>query len=132
MTGRPRNRRSGLFEFEHRSEPLAPGHVLRGRLARMIGLNVVVLTLSLAMGVAGYHWIVGVPRLVDCVYSAAMIMGGMGPVGAPVTNDAGKWFVSFYALYSGVGLLAGVGLLLAPLLHRIMHRLHLEAGSERD
>lgn len=129
---RPVERRPGLFEFEHRSQPLAPAHVLRGRFARMVLLNVVVLVCSLAMGVAGYHWVVGVPRLVDCVYSAAMIMGGMGPVGPPVTNDAGKWFVSFYALYSGVGLLAGVGLLLAPLLHRIMHRLHLEAGPERD
>lgn len=128
----PRPRRTGLFAYEHRSEPLAPAHVLRGRLARMIGINVVVLVCSLALGVAGYHWIVGVPRLVDCVYSAAMIMGGMGPVGDPVTNDAGKWFASFYALYSGVGLLAGVGLLLAPVLHRIMHRLHLESGDERD
>lgn len=127
-----RRRRSWLFDYEHRSEPLAPHHVLRGRLVRMLLLNVIVLAFSLALGVAGYHWIVGVPRFVDCVYSAAMIMGGMGPVGDPIPNDAGKWFASFYAIYSGVGLLAGVGLLLAPLLHRIMHRLHLESGAERD
>jgi len=124
--------RSGWFAFEHRSEPLAPAHVLRERLARMVLLNLIVLVFSLALGVAGYHWLVGIPRLVDCVYAAAMIMGGMGPVGDPIPNDAGKWFASFYALYSGVGLLASVGLLLAPLLHRIMHRLHLESGAERD
>lgn len=121
--------RSGWFAFEHRSEPLAPAHVLRERLARMVLLNVIVLLCSLAIGVVGYHWIVGVPRFVDCVYSAAMIMSGMGPVGDPIANDAGKWFAAFYALYSGVGLLAGVGLLLAPLLHRIMHRMHLESGA---
>lgn len=125
-------RRTGLFEFEHRSQPLATAHVFRNRLLRMLAFNLSVLVVSLAIGVAGYHWCVGVPRFVDCVYNATMIMGGMGPVGDPITSDGGKWFASAYALYSGVVLLASVGLLLAPLLHRIMHRLHLESGSEQD
>jgi len=132
MSRRSDRRRAGLFEFEHRSEPIAPPHIFRGRIVRMVAFNVLILIVSLAIGVAGYHWLVGIPRLVDCVYSATMIMGGMGPVGDPITNDAGKWFASCYALYSGVVLLASVGLLLAPLLHRIMHRLHLESGAERD
>ena len=102
------------------------------RIVRMVLANLVVLVGSLALGVAGYHWLVGIPRLVDCVYSATMIMGGMGPVGDPITSDTGKWFASFYALYSGVILLASVGLLLSPVLHRLLHRLHVESGPERD
>ena len=80
---------------------------------------------SLALGIAGYHWIVGVRRWVDAIQCASMIMGGMGPVDPQPTTDAGKLFASFYAIYSGVMLLASTGVLLAPGLHRILHRLHL-------
>jgi hypothetical protein len=41
-------------------------------------------------------------------------------------TDAGKIFASFYAMYSGVVLLASVGVLAAPILHRFMHRFHLQ------
>ena len=53
-----------------------------------------------------------------------MILGGMGPVN-PVKTNAGKIFASFYALYSGVVLLASVGVLAAPIFHRFLHRFHL-------
>lgn len=124
-----RGAQRGLFQYEQRHEPLATAEAFRARVLKSVGLMVVILTFSLAMGVAGYHWIVGIPRLVDCVYSASMIMGGMGPVGGDPASDAGKWFASFYALYSGVVLLASVGLLLSPVLHRVMHRFHVETDS---
>jgi hypothetical protein len=82
------------------------------------------------MGVAGYHWLVGIPDWVDCLLSASMIMGGMGPIGEPPATVAGKLFASFYALYSGVMLLACVGVLLAPGLHRIMHTLHVPTDDD--
>jgi hypothetical protein len=88
------------------------------------------LGVSLAIGIAGYHWLVGIPDWVDCLLSASMIMGGMGPIGAPPTTVAGKLFSSFYALYSGVMLLACVGVLLAPGLHRIMHTLHVPTDDD--
>jgi len=59
-----------------------------------------------------------------------MIMGGMGPVDPQPTTDAGKLFASFYAIYSGVMLLASVGVLLSPGLHRILHRFHLPTDDE--
>ena len=124
-----RHTQRGLFQFEQRHEPLATAAEFRARVLKSIGFMVTILSLSLVMGVAGYHWIVGIPRLVDCVYSASMIMGGMGPVGGDPTSDAGKWFASFYALYSGVVLLASVGLLLSPVLHRVMHRFHIETDG---
>jgi hypothetical protein len=43
-----------------------------------------------------------------------------------ITNDAGKWFASFYALYSGVAFLTTAGVMLSPLVHRILHILHAE------
>jgi hypothetical protein len=54
-----------------------------------------------------------------------MILGGMGPVDRPTTLS-GKLFASFYALFAGIVFLISVGVLLAPILHRFMHRFHLE------
>lgn len=128
-SARRRAERRGWFEFEHRQEPVATVAEFRVRFFKSLALMFAVLSVSLAMGVAGYHYLVGIPRLVDCVYSASMIMGGMGPVGEDPATDAGKWFASFYALYSGVVLLASVGLLLTPVLHRVMHRFHVETDE---
>jgi hypothetical protein len=58
-----------------------------------------------------------------------MILGGMGPINALQTN-AGKLFASFYALYSGIILLASVGILVTPIFHRFMHRFHLELEND--
>jgi hypothetical protein len=58
-----------------------------------------------------------------------MILGGMGPV-APLQTEAGKLFASFYALFSGIIFLVVVGIIIAPLAHRLLHRLHLEEGGE--
>ena len=59
-----------------------------------------------------------------------MILTGMGPVD-PMTSTAGKLFASFYALYSGIAFLTIMAVLLAPLIHRFMHKFHL-ADSERS
>jgi hypothetical protein len=108
-------------------EPLAPPAVFKQRVLASSALTAIVLSVSLLLGIAGYHWLVGIPHWVDCLYSASMIMGGMGPVGQDPSNNAGKIFASAYAIYSGVMLLASVGLLLSPVLHRLLHSLHVDA-----
>jgi hypothetical protein len=67
----------------------------------------------------------------DAFLNAAMILGGMGPVDT-LHNPAGKLFAGLYALYSGLVLIAIAGLLLAPFLHRLMHRFHLEGRSVKS
>ena len=114
------------LRYEHMHEPLAPPEVFKQRVLASSSLTAVVLATSLLLGMAGYHWLVGIPHWVDCLYSASMIMGGMGPVGKEPDTDAGKVFASAYAIYSGVMLLASVGLLLSPVLHRLLHSLHVE------
>ena len=120
----------GMLDLENMCEPLAPPSVFRRRMLSSAVVTTQLLGVSLAIGVAGYHWIVGIHDWVDCVLSASMIMGGMGPIGEPPTTVAGKLFASFYALYSGVMLLACVGVLLAPGLHRIMHTLHVPTDDD--
>ena len=66
---------------------------------------------------------------IDSLLNASMILGGMGPVN-PLRTNAGKVFASFYALYSGIILLASVGILATPIFHRFMHRFHLELEDD--
>jgi len=120
----------GMLDLEHLGEPLAPTSVFRRRMLSSAIVTAQLLAVSLAIGVAGYHWIVGIHGWVDCLLSASMIMGGMGPIGDPPATVAGKLFASFYALYSGVMLLAAVGVLLAPGLHRIMHTFHVPTDDD--
>jgi hypothetical protein len=77
---------------------------------------------SLFLGMLGYHVLVRLPW-VDAFLNASMLLGGMGPVDAPRTS-AGKLFAGIYALYAGLVFLVVVGIILAPLVHRILHRFH--------
>ncbi len=79
---------------------------------------------SLVLGILGYHFLEGL-SYIDALVNAAMLLGGMGPVNELHTT-AGKLFASFYALYSGIIFLVSVGVILAPLYHRFLHRFHLE------
>jgi hypothetical protein len=83
--------------------------------------------LSLVGGMWGYEHYEGLGWR-DAFVNAAMLLGGMGPVNA-LRTDAGKVFAGCYALYAGLVFLVVAGLLLAPLVHRLLHRLHWEEGG---
>jgi hypothetical protein len=110
--------------FEHHSEPLAPQAVFARRMLRYSLATAGIILFSLCIGILGYHYFESL-SWIDSLLNASMILGGMGPVNALQTN-AGKLFASFYALYSGIILLASVGILVTPIFHRFMHRFHLE------
>jgi hypothetical protein len=110
--------------FEHHTRPLLPVGEYRRRLLGAAGVAIGLVAVSLAAGMVGYHWFESQPWL-DAFVSASMILSGMGPVGAPQTV-AGKLFSGSYALYSGFVALVCVGVLGAPVLHRFLHRFHLE------
>ena len=109
--------------YEHHKQPLASNKVFAQRLMGNVLIGFVLLVFSLGMGVIGYHYLENL-SWIDSLLNASMILGGMGPVN-PLQTDAGKIFASFYALYSGVVLLASVGVLAAPIFHRFLHHFHL-------
>jgi len=49
----------------------------------------------------------------------------MGPVNA-IATTGGKIFASLYALFSGIVFLVVAGLMVAPVVHRLFHRMHLD------
>lgn len=85
---------------------------------------VAVMIICLIIGIFGYHYTANIAWL-DALHNASMILSGMGPVVEIKTVD-GKWFSSFYALFSGVVFNTNIGIILAPAMHRMFHRLHIE------
>ena len=116
--------------FEHKSEPLLPRWAFYGRMAQSGAVVAGIIAFSLFVGSAGYHYLGGLPWL-DSLLNASMILAGMGPVD-PLKTDSAKLFATFYALYSGVAFLAIMAILTAPLLHRLLHKFHMEISEEEQ
>jgi hypothetical protein len=106
----------------------------RQEFARRMLLHAVVaaavIAVALSIGVTGYHITQGL-ALIDALLEASMILSGMGPIHEPTTTAA-KLFAAGYALFSGVILLGLAALILAPVMHLVLHQFHLdEKGSDR-
>jgi len=114
--------------FEHRLSPLLPVREFRKRLLKMASFGFALIAASLAVGMLGYHFIAG-QGWPDSFLNAAMILSGMGPVGE-LNSTAAKIFAGTYALYSGLALILIAGIILAPIVHRFLHRFHLEPGKK--
>ena len=113
--------------YEHHKQALASRGTFIGRLRRNGLISLSLLSFSLGIGMLGYHFLEQLTWL-DSLLNASMILGGMGPVDK-IETAAGKVFASIYALYSGVILLASVGILITPIFHRFLHRFHLADES---
>jgi hypothetical protein len=116
--------------FEHRTAPLLPARAFRRRIVRHGGYVAGVLAVSMLVGTAGFHFLAGQP-VIDALLNAAMLLGGMGPVGE-IQSTPGKLFAAAFALYAGLVFLAAGAIALAPFLHRLLHRFHLEEAQRRD
>jgi hypothetical protein len=106
-----------------RKPPISRAAFLR-RLARHLAVGAGLILFSLGLGMSGY---MGFERLSwrDAFLNSAMLLGGMGPVNA-IGTDAGKIFAGVYALYAGLVFLLVAGLVLAPIVHRVLQRFHWE------
>jgi len=106
---------------------LLPRKVFFLRVLRGLALSLGIIGASLGLGILGYHFC-GELDWLDSLLNAAMILSGMGPVNE-LHTAGGKLFASFYALYSGVAFVTAVSVLLAPVLHRFLHKFHLDSES---
>ena len=112
--------------YETRKQPLLrPEDFLRRVLGHLAAVCVLLLG-SIAIGMAGYMHFERLSAL-DAFLDTSMLLGGMGPVHIPVTDD-GKLFAGFFALYAGLVFIATAALLLGPVAHRVLHRFHLDKG----
>jgi TRAP-type C4-dicarboxylate transport system permease small subunit len=116
-----------MTRFERRHEKLAPLPVFVKRMAASVGMAVLLILTVLFIGIAGYHWLAGF-EWIQSLLEASMILGGMGPVN-PLPSDTAKVFASVYALFSGLFFIGIMGIVLGPVVHRMLHKFHVD---ERD
>ena len=119
--------RNPLLGYEAKHEPLLGRKAFAARVVRNLGAVALLIGLSLLAGMAGYSGFEGMSGI-DAFANASMILSGMGPLDQPKTWG-GKLFAGLYALYSGLALIVAAGILLAPFVHRLVHRFHLEGGK---
>jgi len=113
-----------LHNYEHKKQPLASRKVFLSRVAKNALIAFGILMICLLMGIVGYHF-GGPMSWLDALHNASMILSGMGPV-IEIKTVGGKLFSSFYALFSRVAFITNIGVLIAPIVHRFFHKLHLE------
>lgn len=106
---------------------LLPRQEFLHRLAWSMTVGVALIALSLCIGIMGYHWLGGL-SWIDAFLDASMILSGMGPI-SPLHTNAAKIFAGCYALYCGIALISTAGIMIAPLIHRYLHKFHLEDDS---
>lgn len=113
--------------YEHRRQPALSRQLFLRRLLRHFAFASLLLVLSLWAGMLGYEHYEHLPWR-DAFLNASMLLGGMGPVNNPVTPE-GKLFAGCYALYAGLLFLVTAAIILAPVIHRMLHLFHCD---ERD
>lgn len=118
------------WHYEHHRDRLASRGVFLERLLVHAGIGIGLILAALLIGMIGYRATEAMSWL-DAFLNASMILGGMGPVEVLQTT-AGKMFAGMYALFAGMAFLVIAGIMIAPLAHRLLHRLHLEEDPDRQ
>jgi len=112
-------------QFEHIKKPLLDIKTYRRRQLVFFLYGIVLLVVSLFIGMVGYEYFAGLDW-VSSFYNASMILTGMGPA-AELHSDAAMIFAGFYSIFSGVIFLGTIAIMFAPMVHRFLHRIHLES-----
>ena len=115
--------------YEHRSQPPLTRVAFAARMLHHFLLAIGFVVLSLAGVMVGQLTFERGVSLHDAFLNAAMLLGGMGPTEPHPTTAGGKIFAGLYALYAGLFFLVIMGVLFAPVLHRLLHRFHWEESS---
>lgn len=113
--------------FESGKEELLPKHLFYKRLLICLALAFVILFFALGIGVLGYHYFANL-EWIDALLNASMILTGMGPVDI-LKTDGAKLFASAYAIFSGVIFISVMAVVLSPIFHRMMHKIHLDEND---
>ena len=114
-----------LKMYEHKTRPVVPAKVFYRRVLVNISVAMGILSVSLVLGIVGFC-LFGKVTWIDGLHNSAMLLSGMGPVLQNYPDTASKLFSSFYALFSGIVFITNIGLILAPVIHRVFHRLNLD------
>ena len=117
------------MKLEHRKQKVVSLPQFLIRVGRYALVSAMLIIFSVFIGTVGYHHF-GQLSWLDSFHMSSMILTGMGPV-AEMETDAAKIFSSFFALYSGVAFLSITAVFFAPIVHRLLHILHVESDEDK-
>lgn len=112
--------------YESRDQPPLTRRAFARRMLQHGLVVAVIVGGSVLLGTAGYHWL-GRVAWIDAFLNACMLLGGMGPVG-DLPTAAGKIFAALFALYAGLIFIISAGVIIAPVIHRLIHHMHWDAA----
>ncbi len=116
-----------MFKYEKKQEALLTRKEFIVRLGKHVWVAFLFLLVSLLMGMIGYCYVCEL-EISASFYNASMILAGMGPaITAP--SDSCMWFSGIFAIYSGITFLAGTTIIIAPVIHRILHIVNLDENA---
>ncbi len=88
---------------------------------------VLVIVGSIAIGVLGFIYFAEISWH-DALLHAVFLLGGLGAISVPA-SVSGKIFLALYGLYAGLVFVTVLGIVFAPVAHRVLHRFHLDEQS---
>lgn len=114
--------------YESRDQPLLPAPQFRQRVLLHVLYAALLMAVTVAAGTALHIWLEAVDWH-DALLNTALIVSGIGPFLVPETV-AGKLVLSVYSMFVGLVFMATLGIVLAPVAHRIIHKFHLDEGQD--
>lgn len=114
--------------FEHKHEKLATPEQFLSRFVKFMGISVLIVVGSLALGAWGYRYFADL-SWINAFHASAMILFSEGPV-AVMPNHAAKVWEIFYSAYSGVAFFTIIGTFWAPVIHRFYHQFHMSVVDD--
>ena len=116
------------MKLENRDQKVVPLQRFIFRLGRYSFFAFGLVFISLVIVTLGYHYL-GALTWLNSFHMACMILTGMGPM-AEMKNTPSILFSSFSALDSGVAFLSITAVFFAPIIHRLLHILHVEHSKK--
>lgn len=113
--------------YEAKDQPLLTPVQFYWRLFGHILIALLLIVGSTLIGIFEFTSLENMPWH-DAFLHAVFLLGGMGAISVPVTV-AGKLFLGFYGLYAGLVFVAVLGIVFAPVAHRVIHRFHLDTDN---
>lgn len=116
--------------YEKKKEQVISRKEFIWRLVWHVVAAVLLIIITLAIGTIGHIYFEDID-LHDAFLNTALITGGIGPTVLP-ESVAGKLFFSAFGIFVGLLFAALVGVALAPILHRIVHKMHLDDDDDYE
>lgn len=110
--------------YEHKEKPLLSRKQFRIRMLKHFLAALAVVLLSLFIGVVGHMYFDDM-TFGKAVVASTTLMSGLGLSVLPESTH-GQLFASLYGILCGYVYIATSSIVIAPVLHRILHRFHLD------